>query len=201
MARTSFLRRRAMQRTSVRPSPADRFCRLALLALAALLTLFALVAPAGAMQPVGGPAAGRAVDAASAPKPAPTLSPDSVVATVLAALARNDMPVKDRGISVTFTFSSPANRAFVGPIENFGDLVHDETYRPLLNHRHAERGVARVSGSRATERVVITTASGQRVAYVFALSLQDDGEYKDCWMTDGVTREPPSPLNAMRSAD
>jgi hypothetical protein len=39
------------------------------------------------------------------------------------------------------------------------------------------------------------------VAYVFALSLQDDGEYKGCWMTDGVTREPPSPLNAMRSAD
>jgi hypothetical protein len=169
---------------------ADTFRRLALFAAASLLlTLFA-VARVGAM----------VVRQDGAPGPDPSLAPDSVVAIVLGALSRNDSPVKDRGISVTFTFSSPANRAFVGPVESFGELVRDDTYRPLLNHRHAERGAPHVSGTRATERVIVTTAAGDRVAYVFALSLQEAGEYKGCWMTDGVTREPPSPLRAMRAA-
>lgn len=201
-----------MQRSQVRLLPADAYrrldARLAVLAAAIFLMLFALVGHAGAMPtrqglPHGVAQASGPVPTATeaAPAPDPTLTPDSVVAIVLAALARNDLPVKDRGISITFTFSSPANRAFVGPVESFGDLVHDQTYRPLLNHRRAERGVARVTGSRATERVVITTASGERVAYVFALSLQDDGEFRGCWMTDGVTREPPSPLREMRSAE
>lgn len=187
-----------MQRSHVRLLPAIEYKRalvqrIAVIATAVFLTFLALAGRAGAMTALQ-------ADGIAGPTPSASLTPDSVVAIVLSALSRNDMPVKDRGISVTFAFSSPANRAFVGPVESFGDLVHDATYRPLLNHRRAERGVAHVSGARATERVVITTASGERVAYVFALSLQEDGEYKGCWMTDGVSREPPSPLRSMRSA-
>ncbi len=133
-------------------------------------------------------------------RPSPHLSPDDVVAIVVAALGRNDRPVKDYGVSVTFAFSSPANRAFVGPVERFASLVHEKTYSPLLNNRGAARGVARVIGDRATMRVVVTTAAGQRVAYLFTLSLQGDGAYRGCWMTDGVTREPPSGLAAMQVA-
>lgn len=186
---------------------ADAFLRLALLALAACITLFfASRASAMTMQsPTATTVAQRDsvpnVAATAAPAPSPRLTPDDVVATVLDALSRNDEPVKDRGINVTFIFSSPANRAFVGPVESFADLVRDDTYRPLLNHRHAARGIAHVSGDRATERVVITTARGEKVAYVFTLSLQNDGQYRGCWMTDGVTREPASPLQGMRFAD
>ena len=58
-----------------------------------------------------------------------------------------------------------------------------------------------MNGDRATMRVVVTTPTGARVAYLFALSLQNDGQYKGCWMTDGVTREPPSPLAGIRFTD
>jgi hypothetical protein len=183
----------------------DVFVRIAVLAAIALIFLVATAMRAGAAtQEPATPATLRAADSLSvgdaASAPSPTLTPEQVVGIVLDALSRNDQPVKDHGITVTFTFSSPANRAFVGPIESFADLVRDDTYRPLLYHRSAAKGPAHITGERATVRVVLTTSSGEKVAYVFALSLQGDGQYKGCWMTDGVTREPPSPLLGMRFA-
>lgn len=171
----------------------DVFVRVALLAVLALALLSITPGLARAAQP-----ADDAPTPPTAVAPSPRLAPDDVVGIVLGALARNDTPVKDHGVSVTFAFSSPANRAFVGPFESFVDLVREDPYRPLLNHRRASRGGPHVNGDRATVRVVVTTASGARVAYVFALSLQGEGPYKGCWMTDGVTREPPSPLQGMR---
>jgi hypothetical protein len=186
----------------------DAYVRVALLATLAVVLLLVSAFRAGAMtlSTACQPVSARTIDSVPpitdpSAAPSPQLTPDDVVAIVLDALSRNDIPVKDHGISVTFTFSSPANRAFVGPIESFADLVRDDTYRPLLYHRHAARGVAHVNGDRATVRVVVTTAAGERVAYLFALSRQTDGQYRGCWMTDGVTREPPSPLAGMRSAD
>lgn len=177
------------------------FVRAALLAASALLLFLGVAARAGAATTHAQPLDSVAAAGDASRTPNPRLTPDEVVAIVLDALSRNDTPVKDHGISVTFTFTSPANRAFVGPIESFADLVRDNTYRPLLYHRHAARGVAHMNGDRATVRVVVTTTGGERVAYVFALSLQNDGAYKGCWMTDGVTREPPSPLSGMRFTD
>lgn len=197
---------RATSAARAETTRADAYIRVAVIAAIALFFFLVLaVARAGAM--VVQPSAARYVDSSiAAPAelsaaPSPQLTPDQVVGIVLGALARNDQPVKDHGISVTFAFSSPANRAFVGPIESFADLVRDDTYRPLLNHRHASRGPAHVNGERATVRVVVTTSAGERVAYLFALSMQTDGAYKNCWMTDGVTREPPSPLAGMRFAN
>lgn len=138
----------------------------------------------------------RASTALRAAVPDPALSPDAVVEIVLEALAQNDSPTADRGIEVTFGFSSPANRAMVGPLDRFSDLVREEVYRPLLYHRHAVRAPAKVDGDRATERVVVTSATGERVAYTFSLSRQADGPYRGCWMTDGVMREPPSALRS-----
>jgi hypothetical protein len=183
----------------------EMFVRAALLAAAALILLAVTAMRAAAAPLRTTPAVLHSADSTPVPAelaaaPNPRLTADEVVEIVLDALARNDVPVKDHGIEVTFAFSSPANRAFVGPLDSFADLVRDDTYRPLLNHRHAARGVAHITGDRATERVVVTTASGEKVAYLFALSMQTDGEYKGCWMTDGVTREPPSPLQGMRFA-
>ena len=88
----------------------------------------------------------------------------------------------------------------IGPLDRFGDLVREEVYRPLLNHSSAARGTMKVTGDRAQQRVIVTSAAGQRVVYTFTLSRQADGPFKGCWMTDGVTREPPSTLSAPRFA-
>jgi hypothetical protein len=198
---------RAPRAARAQAPAADILLRAAVLA-ALLLTLLVLTAMRAGAAPraVAAPPSHtphRSIDSlgaadAGVSAPSPRLGPEEVVGIILDALSRNDTPVKDHGIAVTFAFSSPANRAFVGPLDSFADLVRDETYRPLLYHRHATHGPAHINGDRATVRVVVTTAGGERVAYLFALSLQNDGEYKGCWMTDGVTREPPSSLTGMR---
>jgi hypothetical protein len=166
--------------------------------LGLLLSLAAARAGAQSSQASETPTRAAVTNHASAPNPA--LGPEEVVASVLEALAQNDQPTKDRGIAVTFSFASPANRAMIGPVERFGDLVREEVYRPLLYHSHAVRGSMKVTGDRAQQRVIVTSATGDRVVYTFTLSRQTDGPFRGCWMTDGVTREPPSTLGTPRFA-
>ncbi|MDF1503576.1 DUF4864 domain-containing protein [Roseisolibacter sp. H3M3-2] len=174
----------------VLPSPVP--ARLARTLAAALMLLSLPVAPAAA----------RAQDALAArPAPAPTLAPDSVVAIVLDAFSRVEGRLPTSALDVAYAFTAPANRAVIGSVERFEDVVADGAYRPLLGHRRAERGAIRVDGDHATQRVVVTAADGARVAYTFTLSRQSDGPFKDCWMTERVTREPPSRLAAPQLAE
>jgi hypothetical protein len=132
--------------------------------------------------------------------PAPALAPDSVVAIVLDAFARVGDGAATPALDVAYAFTAPANRAVIGSVERFVDVVADGAYRPLLGHRRAARGAIKVDGDHATQRVVVTAADGGLVAYTFTLSRQSDGAYKDCWMTERVTREPPSRLAAPQLA-
>jgi hypothetical protein len=160
------------------------------------------------------PAPERAADAAAAPAaavaPDPRLAPDEVVDIVLDALAQASDSAPDGGaapapgaagpFALVFAFASPGNKAAVGSLERFEALVRDDAYRPLLHHRRAARGALRVDGDRATQRVVVTTARGDRVAYTFVLARQGSGAQRGCWLTESVTREAPSRLSAPFSA-
>lgn len=125
----------------------------------------------------------------SAHRPSPSLSPAEVVAIQLHALQGNDEIGGHAGIATVFQFASPANRSITGPLDRFVELVHTPEYRPMLNHRRAEPGPLITSGDLAEQRVVITSAGGDRVAYVFVLARQRSGAYAGCWMTEGVLRE------------
>ena len=157
----------------------------------------------------------RAASAAVAPTtfpngtaPDPRLAPDEVVGIVLDAFARaNDQtssadvaPGGAGPFALVYSFASPGNRAAVGSLERFEALARDDAYRPLLHHRRAARGALHVEGDRATQRVVVTTARGDRVAYTFVLARQGAGALRGCWLTEGVTREAPSRLTAPLSA-
>lgn len=120
--------------------------------------------------------------------PRPDLSPEDVVTIQLEALRHNDSPSRDAGIATTFRFASPANRVATGPLDNFAELVKASAYRAMINHRRVERGPMHVEGEDARQRVVVYSATGARVAYLFVLSRQHGGAYDGCWMTDGVTR-------------
>ena len=128
--------------------------------------------------------------------PAPDLAPDAVVTIVLDAFAHMEHEAPTTALDVAYAFIAPANRASIGSVELFADVVHDGAYRPLLGHRRAVRSEMKVDGDRATQRVVVTSASGALVAYTFTLSRQTDGQYKGCWMTERVLRVPPSRLAA-----
>lgn len=123
-------------------------------------------------------------------RPNPSLSPGDVVRIQLDALRANDELDGDGGIATVFQFASPANRSMTGPFDRFVELVKTPEYRPMLNHRRAEPGPLITSGDLAEQRVLITTAAGDLVAYVFVLARQREGVYAGCWMTEGVLREP-----------
>lgn len=137
---------------------------------------------------------------ADVPAPDPRLAPESVVTIVLDAFARVEPHLPTSGIDIAYAFTAPSNRAVIGSVERFSDVVRDGSYRPLVGHRRAVRSEMSVDGDRATQRVVVTTVDGAQVAYTFRLARQVDGEYKGCWMTERVTREPPSSLAAPQVA-
>jgi|GEM_PF-880923 len=160
--------------------------------------------------------AAAGADAPTGTAPDPRLAPDAVVAIVLDALAQADAgedaaaaaedadaggaPAVAGPVALVFAFASPGNRAAAGSLERFAAMVRDDAYRPLLHHRRAARGLLRVDGDRATQRVVVTTVRGERVAYTFVLARQQAGAQRGCWLTESVTREAPSRLASPYSA-
>lgn len=119
-------------------------------------------------------------------QPRPELLPEQVVHIILAALRDNDHPEPDAGIAITFRFASPANRLMTGPLERFISMVKAPQYQPMLGHDQAILSPIELSGTHARQTVVLTHGQGGRAAYIFILSKQSEGEFKDCWMTDAV---------------
>ena len=126
------------------------------------------------------------------PRPDPKLTPGQVVRIVMDALKKND--AKDSGIAVTFDFASPANQKITGPLERFIPMVKGPVYGPMVNHKSAEYGKALLLGDEQTAAAVVVTlvdGNGETAVYLFTLSKQEEGDLKDCWMTDGVIRVKP----------
>ncbi|RIJ37345.1 DUF4864 domain-containing protein [Pontibacter oryzae] len=119
-------------------------------------------------------------------KPDKALSPREVVRIQLKALQQNDR--SDSGVITVFNFSSPTNRMHLGPLDHFRMMVRDPAYRPILNFKSYTPGQMVVSGKNAYQLILIETPSGQQEAYMFILTKQIKGTYKDCWMTEGVAR-------------
>ncbi len=126
------------------------------------------------------------------PKPDPALNPAAVVQLQLAALARVDQPQRDAGMAVVFGFASPGNRSLTGPLKRFAAMIR-EGYPALLNHRSSTLAPLIMQGDVALQGVELIDREGRRHRYVFQLSKQPDGEFKDCWMTDSVLQAPDDP--------
>jgi Domain of unknown function (DUF4864) len=124
------------------------------------------------------------------PKPDPALGADAVIRIVMGALQQNDG--QDHGIEETFRFASPGNKQATGPLEHFQQLVKSPEYAPMLHFKTVEYGKLHIDGDTAVEAVRIVDSTGASIVYIFQLSRQPDGQFKGCWMTDGVLRYPPT---------
>jgi hypothetical protein len=118
--------------------------------------------------------------------PRPELSPEEVVQYQVAALQQNDDPKSDAGIERAFRFASPSNREATGPLEHFVQIVKSPAYSPLLNNRSSAIVGSEEKDNQARIAVKIVAVDGRQLTYVFILSKQNEGEFHDCWMTDGV---------------
>ena len=143
-----------------------------------------LFASAPGAQPAGGP------------EPTPELSPEAVVRIQAEALRRNDEPAPDAGIATAFRFASPSNRRATGPLARFARMIRGG-YSDMIGFERAEYEPVRVVGDRAAQAVTLVQRDGRRVTYTFSLARQRGGAYDGCWMTDGVSEQPP-PTNGLR---
>ncbi len=119
-------------------------------------------------------------------KPHPSLSAKDVVQIVMNALKNNDTPTKNRGVVVTFNFSSPANKQHTGPLERFNIMIRSKTYSPMINHRKAVYEKYNVEGLNASIDVILISARGKTLGYRFRLSKQTGNLFNGSWMADSV---------------
>jgi hypothetical protein len=120
--------------------------------------------------------------------PNPNLTPEQVVKFQLDALRHNDEPTSDTGIERSFRFASPSNRLVTGPLTHFSEIVHSSAYSALLNSQSSEIRGAQVQGGEARIYTTVTSANGAHLDFLFILSRQTEGDYRDCWMTDSVLK-------------
>ena len=118
------------------------------------------------------------------PAPSPKLGPSEVVRIQVEALRKNSL--LNEGIELTYRFASAGNKRFTGPLSHFTEMVRSAPYDRLINHFDARYDPVAVSGSQAYQRVTITNVAGEEAVYVWVLSRQGEGKFKDCWMTDAV---------------
>ena len=118
--------------------------------------------------------------------PRPELTPEQVVQYQVTALQHNDDPKLDAGIERAFRFASPSNKQVTGPLDNFVRIVKSPLYSPMLNSLSSLIVGSELKDDQAKIAVKIVAADGHQVTYVFVLSKQNEGEFNNCWMTDGV---------------
>ncbi len=123
----------------------------------------------------------------SLPMPDTSLQPGDVVKIVIDSLANNDYPYPDAGIEATFNFASPANRVNTGPLDRFVAMVKGPVYGAMVNHKGSELSEVILRGNQAYQFVRLITSDDMEVYFVFRLGLQNDGEYKNMWMTEAVS--------------
>lgn len=121
-------------------------------------------------------------------QPHPSLSPQEVVEIQILALQANDHPSPNYGIKKVYNFSSPDNKAALGPVDNYIDMLHNPVYRPLINLKIYGLDDVRIMQDVAIQKVTMIDAEDEPAVFVFQLSLQQDEPFDDCWMIDKVMK-------------
>ena len=125
--------------------------------------------------------------------PNPAIKSDEVIKIQLEALMDNNSPYKDAGISQTWEFAHPQNRQYTGPLSNFTLMMKSDSYSLMLNH--IDHNVIFVSEDDNTANyfVELTDKSGDKFGFTWTVKkVLINGNFKDCWMTTGVSQ--PLPL-------
>ena len=127
-------------------------------------------------------------------KPNPNIKPDEVIMIQLEALKENNSPYKDAGISQTWEFAHPQNRQYTGPLSNFTLMMKSDSYSLMLNHINHNVIFVSKDDHTANYFVELTDKSGDKFGFTWTVKkVLNNGKFKDCWMTTGVSQ--PLPLD------
>lgn len=145
------------------------------------------------------PAAVRADEPERPAPPTPNAerSAEEVVTLQLDALVMAADPQDERGMPTVWRFASPSNQTATGPFENFDHMVR-AGYPALVGHADhelvAQQDIENAETPTKQFLIKVVDPAGVAHLFVWAVSRQADGEFEDCWMTDGVAPlQPPPP--------
>ena len=127
-------------------------------------------------------------------KPDPTISAKEVISIQLKALQINNLPFEDAGIEQTWEFAHPNNRKFTGPLNNFIRMIKNPSYSMMIDHM--DHKIIPVEEKETTSYyfVELTDVNGKKYGFEWSVEkVTENGDFKDCWMTVGVSR--PMPLS------
>ena len=112
-------------------------------------------------------------------------------------MKENNSPYKDADISQTWEFAHPQNRQYTGPLSNFTLMMKSDSYSLILNH--IDHNIIFVSKDDMTANyfVELTDKTGDKIGFTWTVKkVLNEGKFKDCWMTTGVSQ----PLQLAKSA-
>ena len=127
-------------------------------------------------------------------KPDPSISAKDVISIQLKALQINNSPFEDAGIEQTWEFAHPNNRKYTGPLNNFIRMLKNPSYSMMLDH--LEHNIIPVEEEETVSYyfVELTDINGKKYGFEWTVEkVIENGKYKDCWMTIGVST--PLPLS------
>ena len=130
-------------------------------------------------------------------KPSSNLQPQEVISIQLNALRYNDNPYENAGIEQTWEFAHPSNRTFAGPLSNFIKMMYSPSYVIMLYH--LEHNIILVSNEPNVSYFFVELTDKEGNIFAFQWTVEKviiNGEFKNCWMTAGVSR----PLPIAKSA-
>ena len=130
-------------------------------------------------------------------KPTPNLQPQEVISIQLNALKDNNNPYEDAGIEQTWVFAHPSNKLFTGPLSNFIKMMYSPSYVIMLYH--LEHNIILVSNEVNVSYffIELTDKEGNKFGFRWIMEkVIINSEFKDCWMTIGVSK----PLPIAKSA-
>lgn len=133
-------------------------------------------------------------------RPDPSIAPEEVVAIQLMGLKHNDLVERDFGIRQTWSFAHPQNRQITGPFPRFRMMLKGPGYAALLNHKsHSIQTGSRTASGLTSDGeawrqfdVLMETNNGEILYFSWVVQKVASGQFKDCWMTVGVSAPRPA---------
>ena len=127
-------------------------------------------------------------------KPNPSISAKDVISIQLKALQINNSPFEDAGIEQTWEFAHPNNRKSTGPLNNFIRMIKNPSYSMMIDHLEHNIILVEEQETSSYYFVELTDVNGKKYGFEWTVEkVSENGEFKDCWMTVGVSR--PMPLS------
>ena len=121
-------------------------------------------------------------------KPDPSISAKDVISIQLKALQINNSPFEDAGIEQTWEFAHPNNRKFTGPLNNFIRMIKNPSYSMMIDHLEHNIILVEEKETASYYFVELIDVNGKKYGFEWTVEkVSENGDYKDCWMTVGVS--------------